>query len=78
MRDPKSDVDGWKPSRHHVLEAIGTATASGIFLVRLERPTLENVEMTTDHDGVRTEEAAKQLAYEWLSTPLSPDARRQD
>lgn len=27
MRDPKSDVDGWKPSRCHVLEAIGTATS---------------------------------------------------
>lgn len=56
-------------------------SADEFFLVRPESPTLEgaeNVEMATDHDGVRTEEAAKQLAYEWLSTPLSPDARRQD
>lgn len=38
----------------------------------------ENVEMTTDHDSVRTKEAAKALMYEWLSTLLSPDARRQN
>lgn len=47
------------------LERFGAA--NGFFLVRPESPALdgaeENVEMNTDHDGVRTEEAAKELAY---------------
>lgn len=51
------------------------------FLVRPESPTLEgaeNVVLETDHDGVRTEAAAKQLTYQWCSVPLESDARRQD
>lgn len=56
-------------------------SADEFFLVRPESPTLEgaeNVEMATDHDGVRTEEGARELTYEWLSTPLPPDARRRN
>lgn len=56
-------------------------SADEFFLVRPESPALEgaeNVELVTNHDGTRTEETAKQLAYEWLSTPLAPDAGRQD
>lgn len=53
-------------------------SADEFYVVRPESPMLdgaENVEMTTDHDGVRTEEAAKQLAYQWLSVPLDPTTR---
>lgn len=55
-------------------------SADGFFSVRPESPALEgaeNVEMATDHDGVRTDEAAKGLAYEWLSEPLPADVRRR-
>ncbi|MEM4780352.1 MAG: hypothetical protein QXG03_02115 [Halalkalicoccus sp.] len=55
-------------------------SADEFFLVRPESPALdgaENVEIATDHDGVRTEGSAKQLAYEWLSTPLEPRDRRR-
>lgn len=45
-------------------------SADEFYPVRPQSPALdgtENVEMATDHDGVRTEEVAKQLAHEWLS-----------
>lgn len=56
-------------------------TLDEFFLVRPDSPMLdgaENVEMNTDHDGVRTDDTARQLAYQWLSDPLPPDARRND
>ncbi|WP_306053339.1 esterase/lipase family protein [Natronococcus wangiae] len=49
------------------------------FLVRPESPVLEgaeNVVLETDHDGVRTSEATKQLLYEWLSVESHPSSNR--
>lgn len=57
-------------------------SADEFFAVRPKSPVLagadENVEMATNHDGVRTESAAKELAYQWLVRELDPDAKRQD
>lgn len=49
------------------------------FALRPESPVLEgaeNVVLNADHDGVRTAEVAKQLAYEWLSVAPHPSNNR--
>ncbi|PSP97452.1 hypothetical protein BRC94_10140 [Halobacteriales archaeon QS_5_70_17] len=57
-------------------------SADEFFAVRPESPVLAgaeaNVEMDTDHDGVRTEPAAVELVYQWLVRELDPGARRRD
>jgi len=49
------------------------------FLVRPESPVLEgaeNVRLETDHDGVRSSDATKQLLAEWLTIEAGGPPRR--